>query len=420
MQRRRTGGLLTALLCLGLVLSTSTPTFADEHNPAPATRADVLAQLANDLAESSDAMINAAADLRLAQGALPAAQRTAARTHQLLLAAQRRQAAAAKLRGSAQVQLIVTTRDMEDLAGQVAEQHDRIGRLARAVYQSGGSMSDLSMLLEAQSPSDFADRMVAFQTVLSSQRSALDDLQSVQTTYTNRTDALEVVRDRLAAADEKAQRELGVISDLESRARAAETEVRRLIAARDAAVAATNAAQVVDAQQGQVQATSQSALQRQLAAQARSLLGAAGDRRGSSFAPVPGTLAWPAHGPITSPFGIRVHPITGVRKLHTGTDLGIPCGTPVHAAREGTVLSAGWDPAYGFRTVVSHGVVNGALLTTTYNHQSKLGVNSGQHVDVGQVIGLSGTTGYSTGCHLHFERLVNADFVDPMPWMTPR
>jgi len=135
---------------------------------------------------------------------------------------------------------------------------------------------------------------------------------------------------------------------------------------------------------------------------------------------VPGTLAWPAHGPITSPFGIRVHPITGVRKLHTGTDLGIPCGTPVHAAREGTVLSAGWDPAYGFRTVVSHGVVNGALLTTTYNHQSKLGVNSGQHVDAGQVIGLSGTTGYSTGCHLHFELLVNADFVDQMPWMTPR
>jgi murein DD-endopeptidase MepM/ murein hydrolase activator NlpD len=418
MQRRRSGGLLTALLCLGLVLSTSTPTFADEHDPAPTSRDDVLAQLRNDLAESSDAMINAAADLRLAEAALPAAQRTAAQTHQLLLAAQRREAAAAKLRGSAQVQLIVTTRDMEDLAGQVAEQHDRIGRLARAVYQSGGSMSDLSMLLEAQSPTDFADRMVAFQTVLSSQRSALDDLQSVQTTYSDRTDALEVMRDRLAAADEKAQRELGVMSDLESRARAAETEVRRLITARDAAVAATNAAQAVDAQQGQVQATSQSALQRELAAQARSLLGAAGARRGSSFPPVPGTLAWPAHGPITSPFGIRVHPITGVRKLHTGTDLGIPCGTPVHAAREGTVLSAGWDPAYGFRTVVSHGVVNGALLTTTYNHQSHLGVTTGQHVDVGQVIGLSGTTGYSTGCHLHFELLVNADFVDPMPWMT--
>lgn len=418
MQRRRSGGLVTVLLCLGLVLSSTTPTFADEHNPPPTTRDEILAQLRQDLDESSEAMINAAADLRLAEGALPAAKRTATQTQHLLLAAQRREAAAAKLRGIAQVELIVTTRDMEDMAAQVADQHDRIGRLARAVYQSGGSMSDMSMLLEAQSPADFAERMVAFQTVLNSQRSALDDLQTVQTTYADSTDALEVVRDKVAAADEKAQRELGVIAGLAARARAAETEVRRLVTARAAAVAATNAAQVVDAAQGQVQQGSQTSLQAQLLAQAKALLGPAGSRPGSSIPSVPGTLAWPAHGPITSPFGMRVHPITGVRKLHTGTDLGVPCGTPVHAAREGTVLSAGWDTAYGFRTVVSHGVVNGALLTTTYNHQSHVGVSAGQHVDVGQVIGLSGTTGYSTGCHLHFELLVNADFVDPMPWMT--
>ena len=414
MQRRRTSGLLTGLLCLGLVLGTTTPTYADDKTPS---QADVLAQLRSQLDESSQAMVDAASNLQLAEAALPGAKRTAAQTHRLLLAAQRRQAAAAKRRGSAQVQLILATQDTEALAGRVAAQHDRIGALARAVYQSGGSMGDLSMLLESRSPTDFAERMVAFQTVLSSQRSALDDLQTVQTTYVDHTDALALVRDNLAEADKQAQAELAVIGDLESRARAAETEVQRLITARDAAVAATNAAKSVDAQQGQVQQGSQTSLQSQLGAQARQLLGAAGARPGSSFAPVPGTLAWPAHGPITSPFGMRVHPVTGVLKLHTGTDLGIACGTEVHAAREGTVLSAGFDTAYGFRTVVTHGVVNGALLTTTYNHQSHIGVSAGQHVDVGQIIGLSGTTGYSTGCHLHFELLVNADFVDPMPWM---
>jgi murein DD-endopeptidase MepM/ murein hydrolase activator NlpD len=117
---------------------------------------------------------------------------------------------------------------------------------------------------------------------------------------------------------------------------------------------------------------------------------------------------------------MRVHPITGVRKLHTGTDLGIPCGTPVHAAREGTVIAAGFNIAYGNRTVISHGVVDGALLTTTYNHQSQIDVSVGQQVAAGQPIGLSGTTGYSTGCHLHFELLVNADYVDPVPWLAPR
>src|SRR5450432_3325304 len=145
MHRRRTTGLLTALLCLGLVLCSTTPTFADEPVKKATSSDDVLTQLRNDLDESSQAMVYAASNLQLAEAALPGAKRTAAETHRLLVAAQRRQAAAAHRRGSAQVQLIVATQDAEALAGQVAEQHDRIGRLARAVYQSGGSMSDLSM-----------------------------------------------------------------------------------------------------------------------------------------------------------------------------------------------------------------------------------------------------------------------------------
>jgi murein DD-endopeptidase MepM/ murein hydrolase activator NlpD len=120
---------------------------------------------------------------------------------------------------------------------------------------------------------------------------------------------------------------------------------------------------------------------------------------------------------VTSPFGMRVHPITGVRKLHTGTDFGVACGTPIKAARSGTVLIAEFNRAYGWRTVISHGVVGGVLLTTTYNHQTALGVATGQAVSTGEVIGQVGTTGYSTGCHLHFELLVNSGLVDPLPWL---
>lgn len=420
MQGRLSGRLVTAVLCLGM-LCLSLPSSADETSaPASTSRDDLIAQLRNELAESSEAMVLAATDLRLAEAALPGAKHTAAETHRLLLAAQRRQALAAQRRGSAQVRLMVASQNTELLAGQVAEQHDRIGRLARAVYQGGGSIGNLSMLLESRSPSDFAERMVAFQTVVSSQRSALDDLKTVQTTYGDRAKALETVRDQLAEADKRAQAELAVIADLEARAQAAEAEVTRLVRARDDALAAANAAQALENQQGQVQQGESSSLQRDLAEQAHRLLGAAGDRAGSSIPPRPGTLAWPVQGPVTSPFGIRVHPITGVRKLHTGTDLGVGCGTPIHVARDGTVISAGFNTAYGFRTVVSHGVVDGALLTTTYNHQTHIGVVVGQHVTAGEVIGTSGTTGYSTGCHLHFELLVNADFVDPMPWMAPR
>jgi murein DD-endopeptidase MepM/ murein hydrolase activator NlpD len=81
------------------------------------------------------------------------------------------------------------------------------------------------------------------------------------------------------------------------------------------------------------------------------------------------------------------------------------------------VIQAGYNAAYGYRTVILHGAVGGVLLTTTYNHQPRLGVHVGQQVEAGQVIGVVGSTGYSTGCHLHFELIVNTTLVDPVPWM---
>ncbi|MGH8894423.1 MAG: M23 family metallopeptidase, partial [Actinomycetes bacterium] len=162
--------------------------------------------------------------------------------------------------------------------------------------------------------------------------------------------------------------------------------------------------------------TVSSELQAELAARAATELGSAGARDGSTVPARPGTLAWPVLGRISSPFGMRVHPITGVYKLHTGTDLSAPCGTPIRAARDGVVVAAGWNSAYGWRTVVSHGVVKGVLLTTTYNHQDRLGAQVGTRVGTGQVIGSVGSTGYSTGCHLHVELFVNSSLVDPEGW----
>jgi murein DD-endopeptidase MepM/ murein hydrolase activator NlpD len=278
-------------------------------------------------------------------------------------------------------------------------------------------MGDLSMLLEARSPADFAERLVSLQTVVSSQRSLLDDLVTVQETYGDQTQDLEAVRDQLAAADTRAQRELRVVTELEARARAAEQRVGQLVAQREAALAAARAAQADDDAAHAHQEQVSGELSGELAAQARAELGGAGARDGSAVPARPGTLSWPVQGRVSSPFGMRVHPITGVYKLHTGTDLSAPCGTPIRAARPGVVIAAGWNSAYGWRTVVSHGVVGGVLLTTTYNHQTRLGATVGAQVADGQVIGVVGSTGYSTGCHLHFELYVNATLVDPEPWL---
>jgi murein DD-endopeptidase MepM/ murein hydrolase activator NlpD len=430
MHRRRSGRLVAALTCLGVLLafdlSASQLVVADDgaSKPTPTagasadpTTQQVIDHVRDDLAESSEAMVAAATSLKLAEAALPGARSTVAQTRLLLVAAQRRQAVAAQRRGEAQSRLMLADQDAEAGAAAVDEQTARVGRLARAVYQGGGSLTNAAMLLQSRSPADFAERLVAIQTVTSSQSATLADLRDAQQSFGDRASELAAVRSEMSEADRQAQAELAVISQLERQASAAATKVADLVKTRTAALAAGAAAQAEDDARTQALAGEGSSLQSTLGAEARRLLGAAGAKHGYDIAPVPGTLGRPVIGPITSPFGIRVHPITGVRKLHTGTDFGVPCGTPIKAALEGTVISAGYNTAYGWRTVVSHGVINGALLTTTYNHQTRLGVTVGQHVTAGEVIGISGTTGYSTGCHLHFELIVNADFVDPVPWL---
>lgn len=123
-----------------------------------------------------------------------------------------------------------------------------------------------------------------------------------------------------------------------------------------------------------------------------------------------GSLRRPVGGPVTSAFGLRVHPLTGVRKLHDGTDFGVPCGTPVHAAGSGTVVSRGSNGAYGNQVVVRH--VDG--LEISYNHLASESVTVGQRVRPSTIVGRVGSTGSSTGCHLHFMVRQDGRATDPM------
>lgn len=125
-----------------------------------------------------------------------------------------------------------------------------------------------------------------------------------------------------------------------------------------------------------------------------------------------GKLIWPATGPVTSGFGMRVHPVLGYARMHTGVDIGAPMGAPVSSAASGIVAFAGWSGGYGNLIVVDHG--DG--LATAYAHLSRILVSQGQPVTQGQEIGKVGSTGMSTGPHLHFEVRVNGRPVDPMQY----
>jgi murein DD-endopeptidase MepM/ murein hydrolase activator NlpD len=123
--------------------------------------------------------------------------------------------------------------------------------------------------------------------------------------------------------------------------------------------------------------------------------------------------ARPVPGGIGSGFGPRVHPIYGGTRMHTGDDMHASFGEPIHACRAGTVISAGWNGGYGNCVVIDHG----AGMATLYGHQSSIAVAAGDHVDAGQVIGYVGSTGASTGPHLHFEVRLNGNPVDPAPYL---
>ena len=123
-----------------------------------------------------------------------------------------------------------------------------------------------------------------------------------------------------------------------------------------------------------------------------------------------GAFARPVAGRVTSPFGERFHPILGYERMHKGVDLAAAYGSPIVAAADGRVVSAGWHGGYGQQVAIAH---DGGM-QTTYGHMSRIAAYAGEAVRRGQVIGYVGSTGLSTGPHLHFEVTRNGRPMNPL------
>jgi murein DD-endopeptidase MepM/ murein hydrolase activator NlpD len=189
-------------------------------------------------------------------------------------------------------------------------------------------------------------------------------------------DALLNARDSLAASKEH---KLVALSELSTQEQAAASEIDGLRASSAALGAQIRAAQAAAASAG----------------------------GGSTGAPSSSGFIWPASGAVTSPFGWRWG------RMHEGIDIGASYGSPIRAAASGTVIYCGWESGYGNLVAIDHG----GGIATAYGHQSSIAVSCGQQVSQGQVIGYVGSTGHSTGPHLHFEVRVNGNPVDPMGYL---
>jgi murein DD-endopeptidase MepM/ murein hydrolase activator NlpD len=163
----------------------------------------------------------------------------------------------------------------------------------------------------------------------------------------------------------------------------------------------------IQAQKGQFEAelASLQAASDSIAAQLRAIGSGPGSPGPCQARPVP--------GPITSPFGQRFHPVLRYSRMHNGADMSAGSGTPIHACRAGTVVIAGGQGGYGNTLVIDHG----GSMATLYAHQSSLAASEGAHVEAGDVIGYVGSTGLSTGPHLHFEVRLTGNPVDPATYL---
>jgi murein DD-endopeptidase MepM/ murein hydrolase activator NlpD len=403
-----------AALCLGLLAPAIADTKHKKHQVDSAMK-----KLANDLDETSASLRHAASSLHSAEAKLPSARARVARVHGQLIAAQTRdQILGQKLDVAtaevdrAQAQINVTLRH-------IAASHKLIGRIARSSYQSGGiGMGELAVVLDSQSPDQFATRIALVQNAMRSQGEVLGSLANSRADLAAQRATLDAKRKVLAGMKKQQEAVVARITDLQAQALDAQHQVESLIAARASALTAIQHEKAAEEARFAHMRAESARLGRILAARARAAAARSYSGGGGS-----GALAYPVIAGITSPYGMRTNPVTGIYKLHDGTDFGVGCGTPVHAAASGTVIQTALTIGYGNQLVIDHGVVRGVGLATSYNHLERFLVHPGQHVSRGQTIGISGGgegmygAGYSTGCHLHFMVYVNGGTVNPMTWL---
>ncbi len=435
-----------ALVLAGAMGASSPMAFADDLEDQQAALKDQAARVQDSL-EFVDAKISqAAADLVLYQGQLPGAQKALLDAQgRVAGAVQEVQALAARV-DLAQQNKAKITQQIDADKQKIAGTRKLIGQIATQAYMSGGVPSNLSLFFGSNQGSSLTDTIDLADQALRSQNSAMDKLTQQSATNVNAQARLAAVEAEITDLKAKADAALAREKAARDEAEAKKAKVDKLIADTTRLDAQLQAAKPgiqkklaqVKAQQDAVAADiaerdrklreAWEAEQRRIAEAAAAAARAQGQAKPPYVPAPPGPPSafglrhpFSANIPITSGFGWRATPPGTIDfygtggYMHTGIDFGATCGTPVYAAAAGTVFSAGWgDDGGGNRVKISHGVVQGNSLTTIYYHNTSVTVSVGQHVDQGQLIAYSGTTGNSTGCHAHFETWLNGQAVDPM------
>lgn len=388
------------LLAVGLVLALLAPAPAavGSNNNLNSQ----IQQVGEDLDNANAAVRKALKDYNKAQAALDKAEAALKSANAAAASARSADVKAGLQLGAAQARTDAAAKKLAATEQKLDGERLLVSQLIRQVYRSG-PMSQLDALLSATSPEDLTERLQILQSWTASKAATIDDLTIVKAKVTQQKLELQQLEAQLQIRKDAVHAAALVAQDTAAKAKQAQIEYDAAAAVR------AKALKVAQSHRNDVKKRYDAlkAEQARLAAEARR-----GSQIGSGLV-FTGEMTWPVPGgQITQNVGPRIHPVYGYRSCHTGLDVGASRGTPIHVAASGIVVSVVYGGPYGLHTLVAHG----SGLTTMYAHETSASVKSGQTVTKGQVIGKVGTTGWSTGPHLHFEVRIDGTAYDPRGW----
>ena len=281
--------------------------------------------------------------------------------------------------------------ELEQLQKDIEKQNDDLNARLRSMYKNG-DVGMLSVLFGSSSMSDFMTNMDMVERVYNADAELLEGLEDQYDVVDEQKNKLQALKDQLIVQQEALSAKKAALEEDK-----AEVEQKRKDVQAD-----------VDSLAAQYAAVKK---------EADNLTETIKVLQSANTQYIGGAMCWPSQAStrITSPFGWRYLALLGGRNYHTGVDIGAAGGTNILAANSGKVIKAGWNNSYGYMVMIDHG----GGIVTLYAHSSKLLVKTGDVVARGQAIALIGSTGQSTGNHLHFEVRVNGAYQNPLNYITP-
>lgn len=364
------------------------------------------------LLESASAQAQAAvARLAEVNQALPIAEQRAAQARGTVAAAENQAVVSRHAADAARVRSDAAQAKHDEAADDVVEGRKRLGKFA-AVAHRGGEIATFNVLIESGSPRQLAVRIGYARKIAEAKKAAIDHFVGAERQAKQVSN--EAALARRAADEALAEAQAAVV-----RAQAARDEAQRsqrelaglAVKQEQAVAAAEDYREEVLRRHEEIKRESE-----RIAAELRAWEQSQAGNTGPVLRPG-ARLLMPVGGWKSSDFGMRFDPYYHVWQLHAGVDIAAGGGKPIYAAADGRVASAGWRGGYGNYTCLSHGTYEGQNLSTCYAHQSRILVHHGQHVSRGEIIGRVGTTGASTGNHLHFEVRLDGRPVEPEDWL---